>query len=71
MPKWHLYIFLFPGPPPPPTNSLPSLQNINSNTITVGGFSSGASFATQAIFFRSKIDLRSVSKRNQNIYSLF
>ena len=46
------FIFLFAGPPPPPTNSLPSLQSIDSNTITVGGFSSGASFATQVKYFR-------------------
>ena len=40
-----------PMPPsPPPQDSLPTLTSVDPNEITVGGFSSGASFATQVIF---------------------
>jgi len=36
-----------PTPPPSTDNNLPTIPSIDSNSITLGGFSSGASFATQ------------------------
>ena len=33
------------------TNILPEIPSIDSNTVTVGGFSSGACFATQVFAF--------------------
>jgi len=36
-----------PPSPPSPQDSLPSLTSVDPNEISVGGFSSGASFATQ------------------------
>jgi len=36
--------------PQKPQNQLPAVASINPNSITVGGFSSGAAFATQVLF---------------------
>ena len=37
--------------PPPVGDQLPSVASVNPNSITLGGFSSGASFATQVLAF--------------------
>ena len=37
--------------PPSIGNKLPTFTSINPNSITVGGFSSGAAFATQVLAF--------------------
>lgn len=42
-----------PPSPPSPQDSLPSLTSVDPNEISVGGFSSGASFATQVINCRN------------------